>query len=119
VELAPTDAIRLGLQPPIRDSGDIKGSEPITLVGPKGTVYLDEGAICATRHIHMTPECAADLGVKEDDLLKIRIPGERALIFENIKPKISLSYVLQMHLDTDDSNAAGLRGGEAVELLRD
>lgn len=119
VELAPTDAIRLGLQPPIRDSGDIKDSEPITLVGPKGTVYLKEGAICATRHIHMTPECAADLGVKEDDLLKIRIPGERALIFENIRPKISPSYVLQMHLDTDDSNAAGLRGGEAVELLRD
>lgn len=119
VELARTDAIRLGLAPPIRDSGDLAGSEPISLIGPAGSIYLDEGAICATRHIHMTPQIATSFGVKEGDLLKVRIPGERALTLENIRPKISSSYVLQMHLDTDDSNAAGLRGGEAVELLRD
>ena len=119
VELARTDAIRLGLDPPIRDSGDLAGSEPISLIGPAGSVYLSEGAICATRHIHMTPQIATSLGVEEGDLLKVRIPGERALTLENIRPKISSSYVLQMHLDTDDSNAAGLRGGEAVELLRD
>ena len=119
VELARTDAIRLGLDPPIRDSGDLAGSEPISLIGPAGSVYLNEGAICATRHIHMTPQIATSLGVAEGDLLKVRIPGERALTLENIRPKISSSYVLQMHLDTDDSNAAGLRGGEAVELLQD
>jgi putative phosphotransacetylase len=118
VELARTDAIRLGLDPPIRDSGDLADSEPISLTGPAGSIYLEEGAICATRHIHMTPEIASSVGVGKDDLLKVRIPGERALILENIRPKISSSYVLQMHLDTDDSNAAGLRGGEAVELLR-
>lgn len=118
VELARTDAIRLGLDPPIRDSGDLAGSEPISLIGPAGSVYLSEGAICATRHIHMTPQIARSFGVKEDDLLKVRIPGERALTLENIRPKISPAYVLQMHLDTDDSNAAGLRGGEAVELAR-
>jgi putative phosphotransacetylase len=119
VELARTDAIRLGLDPPIRDSGDIAGSEPITLIGPNGSIFLKEGAICATRHIHMTPQDAKRLGVCEDDLLKVHILGERALTFENIRPKLSPSYVLQMHLDTDDANAAGLRGGEAVELLRD
>ena len=119
VELARTDAIRLGLDPPIRDSGDLVGSEPISLIGPAGSIYLNEGAICATRHIHMTPQIASSLGVKESDLLKVRIPGDRALTLENIRPKISTAYVLQMHLDTDDSNAAGLRGGEAVELLRD
>ena len=119
VELARTDAIRLGLHPPIRDSGDIEGSEPITLIGPVGAVYLSEGAICATRHIHVTPQQAERMGIREDGLLKVRIPGERALTFENIRPKIDPSYVLQMHLDTDDSNAAGLRGGEAVELLQD
>ncbi len=119
VELARTDAIRLGLDLPIRDSGDIAGSAPIVLIGPKGSVHLKEGAICATRHIHMTPQDAESLGVRKGDLLKIRIPGERALTFENIRPKISPSYVLQMHLDTDDSNAAGLRGGEGVELLKD
>ena len=118
VELAPTDAIRLGLHPPIRDSGDIAGSEPIVLVGPLASVHLKEGAICATRHIHMAPEEAESLGVHDGDLLKVGIPGERALTFENIRPKISSSYVLQMHLDTDDSNAAGLQGGEGVELLR-
>ena len=119
VELARTDAIRLGLDPPIRDSGDLAGSEPISLIGPAGSIFLNEGAICATRHIHMTPQIATSFEVKDDDLLKVRIPGERALTLENIRPKISSSYVLQMHLDTDDSNAAGLRGGEAVELLRD
>ncbi|MYB65622.1 phosphate propanoyltransferase [Candidatus Poribacteria bacterium] len=119
VEVAQTEAIRLGLNPPIRDSGDLKGAEAITLVGPEGSVYLNEGAICAARHIHMTPEHAESFGISETDLLKVRIPGERALTFENIRPKIHEDYALQMHLDTDDSNAAGLKGGEAVELLRD
>ena len=119
VELAQTDAIRLGLNPPIRDSGDLIGSESIVLVGPQGSIHLEEGAICATRHIHMTPQDAEHWGIREGDLLKVRIPGERALTFENIHPKISSSYVPQMHLDTDDANAAGLQGGEGVELLRD
>jgi putative phosphotransacetylase len=118
VELARTDAIRLGLDPPIRDSGDVVGSEPIVLIGPKGSVALKEGAICATRHIHITPQHAESFGVREGDFLKVRIPGERAITFENIRPKISPSYVLQMHLDTDDANASGLRGGEAVDILR-
>ena len=119
VEVAQTEAIRLGLSPPIRDSGDLAGAEPITLIGPAGSVYLEEGAICATRHIHMTPQDAESWGIREGDLLTVRIPGERALTFENIHPKISPSYVPQMHLDTDDANAAGLQGGEGVELLRD
>lgn len=116
VEIAKTEAIRLGLTPPIRDSGDLAGAEPITLVGPAGTVYLEEGAICATRHIHMTPAQAEDLRLDEDSRLKIHFPGERALTLENVRPKISETYVLQMHLDTDDANAAGLKGGEAVEI---
>ena len=119
VEVAQTEAIRLGLNPPIRDSGDLAGAEPITLIGPAGSVYLEEGAICATRHIHMTPKEAETLGIHEDDLLKVRFPGERALTLENVRPKISEGYALQMHLDTDDSNAAGLKGGEPVEIVRD
>ena len=118
VEIAQTEAIRLGLNPPIRDSGALAGAEPITLVGPAGTVYLDEGAICATRHIHMTPAEAAAFGVDENSRLKVHFPGERALTLENVRPKIHESYVLQMHLDTDDANAAGLKGGEAIELAR-
>lgn len=119
VEVAQTEAIRLGLNPPIRDSGDLAGAEAITLIGPAGSVYLEEGAICASRHIHMTPDQAQEFGLTESNRVRVRIPGERALTFENIRPKIHESYVLQMHLDTDDSNAAGLKGGEAVELVRD
>ena len=118
VEVAQTEAIRLGLNPPIRDSGDLVGAEPITLIGPAGSVYLEEGAICATRHIHMTPKDAESLGIREDELLKVHFRGERALTLENVRPKISEGYVLQMHLDTDDSNAAGLKGGEPVEIVR-
>ncbi len=118
VEVAQTEAIRLGLTPPIRDSGDLAGAEAITLVGPAGTVYLVEGAICATRHIHMTPAQADEFGVDETSRLGVHFSGERALTLENIRPKISESYVLQMHLDTDDANAAGLKGGEAIELAR-
>lgn len=118
VEVAQTEAIRLGLNPPIRDSGELAGAEAITLVGPAGSVYLAEGAICATRHIHMTPTQADAFGVDETSRLKVHFPGERALTLENIRPKIHESYVLQMHLDTDDANAAGLKGGEAVELAR-
>jgi len=119
VEVAPTDAIRLGLDPPIRDSGDLREAESITLVGPHGSVRLDAGAIIPTRHVHMTPGEAEGFGVIESDRLKARMVGERSLVFENIRPKIHPDYVLQMHLDTDDANAAGLRGGEAVELLKD
>ena len=119
VEVAQTEAIRLGLNPPIRDSGDLVGADPITLVGPAGSIYLEEGAICATRHIHMTPGDANGLGIHEDDLLKVYFRGERALTFENVRPKIHEDYVLQMHLDTDDANAAGLKGGEPVEIVRD
>ena len=119
IEIAKTDAVRLGLDPPIRDSGDLMGASPVTLIGPAGSVYLPEGAICAARHIHMKPEQAETFGVTEDDRLKVRVSGERALILENVRPKIDPSYVLQMHLDTDDSNAAGLKGGEGLEVLWD
>ena len=119
VEVAKTDAIRLGIDPPLRDSGDLVGASPVTLIGPAGAVYLPEGAMCAARHIHMTPEEAKEFGVTVTSRLRVRIPGERALILENVRPKIDPSYVLQMHLDTDDSNAAGLQGGEALEVLWD
>ena len=119
VEIAKTDAVRLGLDPPIRDSGDLVGASPVTLIGPAGSVYLPEGAICAARHIHMNPVQAEGFGVTEYDRLKVRVSGERALVLENVRPKIDPSYVLQIHLDTDDSNAAGLVGGEDLEILWD
>jgi putative phosphotransacetylase len=118
VELAKTDAIRLGIDPPICSSGDLKGASPVVLIGPAGSVHLKEGAIRATRHIHMNPAEADRLEIKSDDVLKVRVPGERALVFENVLPKIKEGVVLQMHIDTDDANAADLRGGESVEIIK-
>lgn len=119
IELARTDAVRLGIDPPIRSSGDLKGSSPILLVGPAGSIHLEEGAIRSTRHIHMSPAEAERLKIKPDDILKTRVPGERALIFENVFLKIKEGVLLQLHIDTDDANAAGLRGGETVEIIKE
>jgi len=119
VELAKTDAVQLGIEPPIRNSGDLKGASPILLVGPSGSMNLKEGAIRPNRHIHMSPEEAERLKIKPDDVLKVRVSGERALIFENVFPKIKKGVLLQMHIDTDDANAANLRGGELVEMIKE
>jgi propanediol utilization protein len=118
VELSRTDAVRLGLDPPTRRSGDLAGSEPITLVGPSGTVALREGAIRATRHVHMTERDAADRGVADGDLVRIRFPGERALVLENVLIRVAKDAALELHLDTDDANAADVRAPMTVEILR-
>jgi putative phosphotransacetylase len=119
VEISRTDGITLGLDPPVRDSGDLEGAAPILLVGPAGSVFLEEGAICAARHVHMTSDDAECLDINPDDDLKVRIPGVRALTFENVRPKIGEGVFPQLHLDTDDANAAGIRGGEAVQIIKD
>ncbi|HID55615.1 TPA: phosphate propanoyltransferase [Candidatus Poribacteria bacterium] len=117
VELARTDAIRLGLDPPVRDSGDLDDAAPITIVGPNGSIYLEHGAIIPARHIHIPIEDAERLGLTPQDLVSVRVFGDRGLTFENVKLKIDQNVLLQLHLDTDEGNAAGLRGGEAVEMI--
>lgn len=118
VELSRTDGITLGIEPPVRRSGDLNGSEPIVLVGPAGSVSLKEGAICANRHVHLSPKDAERFNVKNNDIVKIRVSGIRALTFENVQIRVSDKYLLQMHLDTDDANAAGIRSGDTGELIR-
>lgn len=117
IELSRTDAVRLGIDPPVRRSGDLAGSAPVTLVGPAGTVVLREGAIRAIRHIHMTERDAAEHGVKDGDLVRVRFPGERALVLENVLVRVDRDYALEMHLDTDDANAADIRPPVDVEIL--
>jgi putative phosphotransacetylase len=117
VELSRTDGVALGIDPPVKKSSDIRGSEPIVLVGPAGAVSLKEGAICANRHIHLNPQDAERLKVKNDDIVKVRTTGVRAITFENIQIRIGDKFLLQMHLDTDDANAAGIRGGDSAELI--
>ncbi len=117
VEVSRTDEFVLGVDAPIRDSGKTVGSAPITLEGPKGTVQLKEGLICAKRHIHMTPEDGAAYGVVDGDEVEVAIAGgPRPLIFGDVLVRVSPKYKLEMHLDTDEANAAELNQGAEGQL---
>jgi len=118
IELSGTDAVRLGLDPPVRPSGDLIGSESVTIVGPCGSVNLREGVIMATRHLHMTERDAREYGVADGDHVRIRFPGDRALVLENVLVRVGRSAALELHLDTDDSNAASVRLPMTVKILR-
>lgn len=116
VEISATDARYLGITPPVRNSGDLKGACPLTIVGPEGSVYLPECAIIANRHIHMTDADARKFGVQDGDLCKVHYGGEKGVVFENVLVRTKSSYKLQIHLDTDDGNAAGISNGDTVEF---
>ncbi|WP_428267192.1 acetate/propionate family kinase [Haliangium sp.] len=117
VEISRTDEFRLGVDAPVRDSGKVAGSAPITLEGPAGTVHLPEGLICARRHIHMTPDAARRHGVADGDEVEVAITGgPRDLIFGDVLVRVKDSYVLEMHIDTDEANAAEL-GADAAGAL--
>jgi len=118
IELSLTDARSIGVSAPIRESGDVAGSGACKLVGPKGEVELSEGVISAKRHIHMTPEDAAAYGIEDSQVVSVKIPTkDRALIFGDVVARVSPSYKLAMHLDTDEANAAGIPGSCIGEIL--
>ncbi len=118
VEVSRTDSIFLGIDPPVRPSGVLEGSAPITLVGPKGSITLKEGTIIANRHIHMSPADAARFGVKDNDLVNVEVGGEKAVIFKNVQIRVKDNFKLEMHLDTDDANAAGITCGVPVRIVK-
>jgi putative phosphotransacetylase len=117
IELSGTDAVRLGIEPPVRKSGDLVGSEGFTVIGPSGSMQLKEGAIMSTRHVHMTERDAREYGVADGDLVRIRFPGDRALVLEKVLIRVGKSAALELHLDTDDANAAGVRLPMTVKIL--
>ncbi len=117
VEVSLTDAIYLGIDPPVANSGDLRNAVALTLVGPNGSVYLEKCAIIANRHIHMTNSDARKFGVNEGDFCKVRIGGEKGTIFENVLIRINDSWKLQIHLDTDDANAAYVKNETYVEFI--
>ena len=119
VELARTDSIFLGVDAPLRMSGDIAGSAPVTLIGPKGVVELREGCIRAMRHIHMNPREAAEYGLKHGDIVKLRVGGPSGVTFENVVIRISDKVRLQVHLDTDEGNVADVHCNQEVEIIKD
>ncbi|AMX84259.1 propanediol utilization protein [Geobacillus subterraneus] len=117
LEISKTDSFKLGVVPPVRLSGDIEGTPGITIHGPNGTVTVDKGVIIAKRHIHMTPKDAETFGVRDKQVVKVKTQGERALIFDEVIVRVSEDFALDMHIDTDEANAAGLKTGDYVELL--
>ena len=119
VEISRTDAYLLKVRPPVRESGKIAGSAPITIIGPKGVVTLSEGCIIANRHIHMSPEDGARFGLKDNDYVTVDAFGERRTRFFDVQVRVDPNFRLEMHLDTDDANAAGLANGAKVAIVKE
>lgn len=117
VEISATDAISLGVKAPIRESGNIAGSAPIAIIGPKGAVYLNEGCIVAKRHIHMAPKDAMAAGVHDGDIVAVKADNERGTIFNNVQIRVDDSFTLEMHIDTDEANAAQIKSGDTVRIV--
>ena len=118
VEISRTDAYALKVAPPVRESGKIAGSAPITIIGPKGVVTLKEGCIIANRHIHMSLEEGERFGVKDNEYVDIDAFGERKTRFFDVQVRVHKDFRLEMHLDTDDANAAGLKNGSKVSIVK-
>ena len=117
VEISATDARTLGVKAPTRQSGDIAGSAPIALVGPKGAIYLKEGCIVAARHIHMPPADAEAAGVKDGDMVSVRMGDERGALLERVKIRVDESFTLEMHIDTDEANACQVKQGDLAVIV--
>ena len=120
VEVSFTDARKLGLVPPVRESGDIKDTPGCKLVGPAGEVEISEGVIVAKRHIHFTPEEAAEYGVEDKQIVSVKVgtPGARETIFGDVVVRVHKNFSAAMHIDTDEANAAGLSGEVYGEIIK-
>lgn len=117
VEISRTDSYTLKVKPPVRESGKIAGSAPISIIGPKGIVILKEGCIIANRHIHMSTEDGKRFGVKDNSYVTVDVNSERRTRFYDVQVRVSDKFRLEMHLDTDDANAAALKNGDKVKIV--
>ena len=119
VEISLTDSFVLKVKPPVRESGDIAGSAPVTLVGPKGIVELKEGCIIANRHIHMHTSDAVKYGVKDGDYIDVdALQGTRKTRWYGVQVRVRDDFALEMHVDTDDANAVGYKNGYTVTVVK-
>lgn len=117
VEISLTDGRTLGITPPIRPSGSVAGSPGATLVGPKGTVTLQQGVIAAQRHIHVHPEDAMRMGVKDKQIAKLQTFTARPTIFQDVLVRVHPAFQTSVHLDYDEANACGFQAGDLGRLL--
>ena len=118
VEISLTDGRALGIDPPVRLSGRAEGSPGAVLVGSNGQVKLREGVICAQRHIHMTPEDGNRLGIRDGDMVKLKVYSKRPVIFEQVPVRISGDFQTRVHLDFDEANACGFQNGDLGRILQ-
>ncbi len=118
VEISRTDTFVLKVSPPVRPSGEIEGSEKLVIVGPKGCVYLKEGVIIANRHIHLTPQFAEKNGIRDNDYVDVIVDGIKPTKFFDVQVRVRDDFNVEMHIDTDDANSAGLKNGDKVTIIK-
>lgn len=116
VELSSTDTFKLGVKPPVRDSGKIEGTPGIDVEGPKGLVHLEQGVIIAARHLHMTPEDALKYSLEDGQHVQAIVQGPRGGVLEKVLVRVNPDYALDLHVDTDEGNAFGLVNGQQLEI---
>jgi len=117
LEVSRTDSFALGVKAPLRESGDTAGSAGITIQGPAGEVTIEEGVIIAARHIHFHTSDAEKWGIADKQKLRVRVGGDRGVIFENVIARVSPDFALDMHIDTDEANAAAVNNGDIADII--
>lgn len=117
VEISRTDTFKLKVSPPVRPSGELKGSAPMALVGPKGSIFLNECCIIANRHIHMDPQTAKKYNVVDNDIVDVEIQTSKPTVFYNVQIRVHESFTPEMHIDTDDANACAIKTGDYVRII--
>ena len=119
VEISLTDSFVLKVKPPVRESGNLAGSAPIRIIGPKGVVDLSEGCIIANRHIHMSPAEAAVFNIQDGDTVTVDVEGKRRTRWYDVQVRVHKDFRLEMHVDTDDANSAGIGNGFKVKVVKE
>ncbi|MSS64966.1 phosphate propanoyltransferase [Velocimicrobium porci] len=118
IELSKSDCVMLGINAPVRESGDIKGSAPITIVGPVGTLQLDEGVIIAHKHVHVPEKVAKELGYQDKERVSVELFTERPVIYKDVILRVSDKFRFRMHIDFDEANAAGVSGFTLGKIIK-
>lgn len=119
VEISSSDARKLRANPPVKGSGKLEGSSPVTIAGPKGKIDLKQGLIIANRHIHLTPVDAQRTGLKDNQIVSVKFSGEKGGVLDNVCCRVSPKYFFEMHIDTDDASAFGVNNGDRAEIIKD
>lgn len=118
VEISLTDSFRLGVRPPVKESGELQATPGLTLIGPAGELQLDSGTIVALRHIHMTPADAQRMGLRDRDMVAVETTGIRRGVLGNVLVRIADAFTLELHVDIDEANAFAMKNGDEVILKK-